>query len=375
MSINLKVLFLTNVPSPYRVDFFNALGELCELTVLFETKTAKSRNEAWIADYIENFKAIYLKGIKIGEAEAFSLEVFKYLSKRKYDIIVIGMYSSPTGMLAIEYMKARKIPFILSSDGGIEKEDFGIKHWMKEHFISAASGWLSTGRLTDEYLVSYGAKKENIFKYPFTSVKKDDILKKPLARDKKEVYRKKLDIQEKRIVLSVGQFIYRKGYDILLKVCSDLDDDIGVYIVGGKVTEEYSVMKKKLKLTNVHFIDFMPKKELADYYRAADIFVLPTREDIWGLVINEAMAYGLPVVTTEKCVAGVEMVCEGHNGYIVPVENTDALKKAIVKAFHISGEAVLNTAKKYSIENMAKSYMRMFELTLKNEDLHKNVEF
>ena len=50
MSINLKVLFLTNVPSPYRVDFFNALGELCELTVLFETKTAKSRNEAWIAD-------------------------------------------------------------------------------------------------------------------------------------------------------------------------------------------------------------------------------------------------------------------------------------------------------------------------------------
>ena len=130
-----------------------------------------------------------------------------------------------------------------------------------------------------------------------------------------------------------------------------------------------------LGITNVHFIDFMPKKELADYYRAADIFVLPTREDIWGLVINEAMAYGLPVVTTEKCVAGVEMVCEGHNGYIVPVENTDALKKAIVKAFHISGEAVLNTAKKYSIENMAKSHMRMFELTLKNEDLHKNVEF
>ena len=94
----MKVLFLTNVPSPYRVDFFNALGELCELTVLFETKTAKSRNEAWIADYIENFKAIYLKGIKIGEAEAFSLEVFKYLSKRKYDIIVIGMYSSPSGL-------------------------------------------------------------------------------------------------------------------------------------------------------------------------------------------------------------------------------------------------------------------------------------
>lgn len=77
MSINLKVLFLTNVPSPYRVDFFNALGELCELTVLFETKTAKSRNEAWIADYIENFKAIYLKGIKIGESLYFIITSFR----------------------------------------------------------------------------------------------------------------------------------------------------------------------------------------------------------------------------------------------------------------------------------------------------------
>ena len=51
---------------------------------------------------------------------------------------------------------------------------------------------------------------------------------------------------------------------------------------------------------------------------AADVFVMPTREDIWGLVINEAMAYGLPVVSTDKCIAALELVKNGRNGYIIP---------------------------------------------------------
>lgn len=361
----MRVLFLTNVPSPYRVDFFNTLGKLCDLTVLFETQNAKSRNVAWVAEDIVSFKAIYLKGIRIGEAEALSFAALKYLSKKKYDIIVVGMYSSPTGMLAIEYMRIKKIPFILSSDGGIKKADKGIKHWMKKHFISAATGWLSTGKVTKEYLLYYGAKEEKIYQYPFTSVKEKDILNQPLNPIEKEKYRRKIGIREKFVVLSVGQFIHRKGYDVLLKACYNLDKNIGVYIVGGKATDEYLDIKKCLGLANVHFIDFMSKKELDNYYKAADVFVLPTREDIWGLVVNEAMSYGLPVVTTENCVAGIEMISNGQNGYIVPVEDSLALKEAIENAFTISGMEVLNTIKDYSIETMAKHHMQAFELYLK----------
>lgn len=357
----LKVLFLTNVPSPYRVDFFNALGKLCDLTVLFENHNAKSRDTAWVADSMDCFKAVYLKGIRIGEAESFSLDVLQYLSNKRYDVIVVGMYSSPTGMLAIEYMRLKKIPFVLSSDGGMKKEDSGIKHWIKAHFIGAAKGWLSTGETTSEYLKYYGATDDRIFKYPFTSVKSKDILMHPLTQTQKLEYRKKLNMKEKRVILSVGQFIYRKGYDVLLKACNGLDSDIGIYIVGGKATEEYLKMKKNLNLINIHFVDFMPKKDLANYYKAADIFVLPTREDIWGLVVNEAMSYGLPVVTTNKCVAGSEMIVNGENGYIVPVENSDALKAAMISSFDISAENVLRTAKNYSIEEMVQCHITAFE--------------
>ena len=94
----MKVLFLTNIPSPYRVDFFNELGKLCDLTVLFETKSAKDRDATWAADKITNFKAVFLKGIRRGVAEAVCPGIFKYLTKKKFDVIVVGMYSSPTGM-------------------------------------------------------------------------------------------------------------------------------------------------------------------------------------------------------------------------------------------------------------------------------------
>ena len=63
-------------------------------------------------------------------------------------------------------------------------------------------------------------------------------------------------------------------------------------------------MIRKFKCKNVYFIEFKKSEELNEYYKAADIFVHPTREDIWGLVVNEAMAKGLPVVTTNNVLQG-----------------------------------------------------------------------
>ena len=364
-----RVLFQTNIPSPYRVDFFNELGKYCDLTVLFESHSAKDRNAAWVADGIKNFTAINLRGKRVGTAEAFCPSIIKYLSKEKFDVIVIGFFSSPTGMMAIEYMRMKHIPFVLSSDGGMIKNDGKIKYSIKRHFIGGANAWLSTGKITTEYLTHYGADPKMIYTYPFTSVREADILEQPLAIKEKQIYRKLLGMKEEHIILSVGQFIHRKGYDVLLGACKEFDSSVGVYIVGGKPTEEYLNLKKQLELEHVHFVDFMTKDKLANYYKAADVFVLPTREDIWGLVINEAMSYGLPIVTTKSCVAGLEMIHEGRSGYIVPVDNSFLLQEALIKSFDLSGKDVLNDAKKYTIERMAKCHITAFELILRQKEL------
>lgn len=361
----MKVLFITNVPAPYRVDFFNSLGESCELTVLFETRFAKNRDKDWTAGKFENFKAVFMRGIRVGDAEAFCPEVIGYLSLKNFDVIVVGFYASLTGMLAIEYMRLRHIPFLLNSDGGVKKAGRGFRYKIKKHFIGAASGWLSTGKITSEYLAYYGAGTENIYVYPFTSVKESEILPKPLTIKEKMLYRDKLGIREEKVILSVGQFIPRKGYDLLLKACKELDKKIGVYIVGGQATNEYLLLQKELYLTNVHFVGFKKRKELADYYRAADVFVLPTREDIWGLVINEAMSYGLPIITTDKCVAGNEMVKQGVNGYIVAADEKSifhGMEEYFRDYPKVSmGYESLRTAEAYSVEKMAERHIQIFE--------------
>ena len=65
------------------------------------------------------------------------------------------------------------------------------------------------------------------------------------------------------------------------------------------------------------------------YYYSADIFVLPSRYETWGLVINEAMAYGLPVITTDMCIAGTALIQDGINGYIVETDNVNMLREKL----------------------------------------------
>ena len=147
-----------------------------------------------------------------------------------------------------------------------------------------------------------------------------------------------------------------------------LKDDVGVYIVGGKPTEEYLEKMEKWNLQNVHFLDFMKKEDLSKYYSVADIFVFPTREDIWGLVVNEAMAYGLPVISTDRCVAAIEMVRNGENGYVVPVNNVLELKKAVEKILNnrklhqeMEKNALRTVLEKYTIEKMVQRHLEIFE--------------
>lgn len=360
----MKVLFMTNMPSPYRVDFFNELGKKCELTVMFERERDRGRDDRYKAGQYKNFKAVFPKGIQAGDAEAFCPGVISLLSRKKFDHIIVGNYYSPTGMLAIEYMLLRKIPYILSTDGGMIKEDSGFRYKLKKHFIGSASGWLSTGKMTTDYLTYYGADPAKTMVYPFTSIWKKDILERPLTKQEKLEIREKLGMSKKKIVISVGQFIYRKGYDVLLKVCQKLDDSIGVYIIGGTPTEEYLQLKDEMSLSNVYFIDFMNKSELAEYYKAADLFVLPTREDIWGLVVNEAMAYGLPVVTTDRCVAGMELVKNKNNGLVVPAENNDQLLYGILETLQHGnewGRESLKIISQYTIERMAEMHIVFLE--------------
>ena len=364
----MKILYLTNLPSPYRVDFFNELVRCgFDVTVLFERCNAQNRNQNWQSEEKFLFQEIYLKSLKIGNESSFSFDAIKYLKKMNFDLFVIDGYSSITAMICIEYLKVKKIPFVISVDGGIISQDSWIKYKIKKHFLGAASAWLSSGSVTTNYLVHYGAKLKNVYEYPFSSIKNADI-EKPLNEVEKEKLRKKMQLSERNTILFVGQFIYRKGIDVLLDSVRKLSSvKLNILLVGGEADENLKKIVNDYKLENVHFIPFKSKSKLKDYYKVTDVFVMPTRYDVWGLVINEAMGYGLPVVSTNQCVAAQTMITPGRNGFIVNVNDADALSEKIeflLKNDEIRmsfAQMAFVTAQSYTIEHMARRHIEIFQ--------------
>lgn len=362
-----RFLFLTVYPSPYRVDFFDELGKYADVTVLFSDRIEKNstRDAQWFTKGKGNFRAVQLsKRVLSYAGNDFCVDVCQWL-KKSYDAIVVCGYSSPTAMLAIAYLKLHRIPFCMEVDGGLIREDSGLKYKFKKLLVGSASEWLSSGPMTTDYLAHYGADKASVHMYPFTSLWHEDILSRVPTIDEKMQIRKSLQMREDKIVLYVGRFSQAKGMDALLQVVPMLDADAGVYFVGGEPTAEHLTYCENQELTNVHFVGFKKKEALLEYYQAADLLVLPTKSDVWGLVINEAMACGLPVITTDQCVAGMELIENGVNGYLVPVDDDKELAEKINVVlrsdYRKMGEEALEAIRPYTIENMARVHMEIFE--------------
>lgn len=365
----MKVLFCTNLPSPYRVDFFNELGKYCDLTVCYERKSSSERDEKWVGSKAQTYTEVYLDLIPVGVDKSRGNALKDYVAGNSFDQLILTNYVSPATMKAIFYCKKKRIPYWIEYDGGLNKPDRMPKRLLKRSLLKSAAGHLTTCTEHIRYLEGLGIKPNRIYKYPFTSIHEEEIVDDAISAEQKEVLRKKLDITELKVIISVGRFNYLdgegKGFDLLFKIAEQTDPDTGIYIIGDSPTERFIQWKQEKALGHVHFVPFKERKALFEYYYAADLLVLLTRGDVWGLVINEAMACGLPVITTDRCVAGIEMVQNGENGYIVPVNTYhDALEH--IKEFYASdkktlSECCIETAKEYTIEKMALRHMEIFK--------------
>lgn len=357
----MRVLFLTNVPSPYRVEFFNELGKNVDLTVVFERNNAKSRNKEWMSQNFKNFKYHFLRGIQFGDDGSISFQVKKYL-KEAYDIIILGNYHTPTSVIAAKFCIKKKIPYGLSIDGIFKhQQENKFKLKLKKQMFSNAEFFVTSGNYSVDVIQYYGGK--NCYIYPFTSIHEEYVLKQPITIDQKTELKRKLGLLDK-VILFVGQVVPRKGIDILFKAYTKLKE-YQLVMIGGTLNEEYKKLKEDLDLS-INIIPFLQSKELEEYYLASDVFVLPTREDQWGLVINEALAKGLPVVSTDMCLSCYEMLKD--NGAMVSVEDVDAYVREIRKILSLDSEEykvyqqnAIDVAKEYTIEKMAEKHLEIFE--------------
>ncbi len=354
----MKVLWVNNIPAPYKVDLMNLLGREVDLTVLFEYHTEENREEQWYRHNFDSFKGNYVKN--------FFVDLFKY-GFGDYDFFLNSDYSKPFCILMAIIYRLRGKRVIMQADGGIAKDRGFLVNSRMGFVMRISTDYISSGKYTNYYYTYYKVDERKIRKCRFTTLTNADVANNRKMSEQKIHYKKKLNMPlDKTILLTVGQQVYRKGYDVLIKAAAQIKGDYMIYIVGGKPEASNQKLIEELNLKNIVFVDFCGKEDLAEYYAASDVFVFPTREDIWGLVVDEAMSFGLPLISSDNCVAAKEFNDLFHNCVLFENENIDELAEAmqlLLQDEDTRNQLAANSlmgAQDDTLEMMAQDYLRVF---------------
>jgi glycosyltransferase involved in cell wall biosynthesis len=193
----------------------------------------------------------------------------------------------------------------------------------------------------------------------------------PDETDKKSILAQfNLDQDPEYLVVFAGKLAHFKGVDVLLKAAAvyeeKLDHNVCTLIAGdGELSAELRSMAHSLDLQNVHFLGHQTQQVLRKLYSAADISVVPSRREPFGLVAIEALACGTPVVATEE--GGLAEIINKEVGALVPVDDSQALAGAIndelMRTDHDQRkmQAMQYALEKYSQEKMIGDLVQVYE--------------
>ena len=356
----MKVCWLTTSPAPYTINLFNEIGKNITLSVVLYDMVEKNRNVEWSLAGRRNFQ-LYTIGKNYND-------VIDKLAKDN-DVLVDGFYLSKYGYKAVSVFKKYHKKIVMAADGGIPRNRGLFINGMMSYLMNRHECFLSSSSVTDNYFKYYKVDTNKIYHYKFTSLFSKDIVANRELTESKEELRNKLGFS-KFTLLSVGRPIKIKGFDILLNAYmkSGLTNDIDLYIVGGKPQDDIQKIVDDNKLHNVYFIDVISSKELREYYAASDASIICSRGDVWGLVINEALSYGLPTISSNMTMAGVHFNQLCSNPIICDINDINAFTNAIKniynnrnlrqemakQAFEVIGD--------YSIENSCSDIINILSL-------------
>ncbi len=334
-----RVLYLSNIQVPYRVRFFNELAEKCDLTVFYSSKGRGCRDQIWMNSEVPAYPIRY--GRDMGN-------LLRHLRKN-YDAVIVGCYTDPAQIWMMAVMHILGISYSINLDGEAFLEGKGWKPRCKRWLLSTANQYFVAGERAARSLQPV-AREKPVFLYHFSSL-----------------FRRELDVhrgtrsQRNHTVLVVGQYFPYKGMDIALKAAA-MDPGRKYLFVGmGERTDQF--LRENRISPNVQVIPFLQKKELEVLYQTCGLLVLPSRQECWGLVINEAASFGMPIISTWGSGAAVEFLADHYPQYLAKAEDAQALLHCI-QTFFDSGEKenfrafLLEKSRKYDIEENVLAHLR-----------------
>lgn len=342
----MKTIILHNIISSNTVYKLNSYideheKQLGEVLVVFCSRTESNRK--WKLSEKIKFKYKILKNIRI-EFKGNDLftyfynpEVFKLLGTYNPDRIIICGWDQFTYQAAF-FWGWRHCKHITLWSGSTKDE----KSWRRlvslplvKFFIRISTDYIAYGTRSKEYMISLGANLKKIKIFMNDVNKKYFITESTKWRKQRTVTEKSLEIPTKHNFIYVGQLIERKGVINLVRTFKEfkkINPEWGLVIVGsGKQEQVIKKMVRSGNIEHIYILGNIEQYELPRVYSVCDCLVLPSLEEVWGLVVNEALCCDLKVIVSDKCGCGPDLVKPGVNGYIFRTDKKDDLLKKMFK--------------------------------------------
>ncbi|RCR67138.1 glycosyltransferase family 4 protein [Larkinella punicea] len=334
----IRLSFYTNIPTPYQQDFFEALSVYFDLTVVYYAKTEidrqwsiKTENRPYQIHYLtDTIVARWIQ--KRLKDYHYSWSIIRLLARDKADYVIFsGAYWIPNTMTGIIISKIRKktIAFFgerLTDPGSpfkkyLKKMSLIPAKWACQHLFvggkEAAQSYQSYGFTSSISIIPYNID--------ITRFNKSN-----LNQEKFNKIQTRYKLTSQLVLLSSGSLIKRKNMATLIKAVKDSNTAISFVIIGEGDERRY--LEELIgNDERIHLAGFVQASELPYYYNLADVFVFASRYDGWGVVINEAIAAGLPIISSENVGAAREWLINGINGFVCPPNDTKAFRQSIEK--------------------------------------------
>jgi glycosyltransferase involved in cell wall biosynthesis len=324
-----RVLFLTVMPSPYQQELFYALhsdGRM-DIRVLYYSRQASDRN--WSSPSLRPYERI-LFGQRInvlGPSAHINPTILSVLSREPSDLVIISDYSAPTAQIAMRYLNLRRKLWVFWGEvpGFCARGRVGslVRRQLQQPIAKGAAAIAAIG---SEAVEVYRGLFPNIrvFNVPYFCALENF---RTAARERWKRKKETVD------VLFSGQLIKRKGVDVLISAFARVSHqvpELRLRLLGtGPALPNLTRLVPPELRNRIEFLGFQQPNAIPEIFAAADIFVLASRHDGWGVVVNEALGAGLPLIVSDR-VGARDLVKHGCNGLITRAGDIDSLASALL---------------------------------------------
>lgn len=335
-----RLVILTEIISPYRIPLFNALAQHAEvdLHVIFLAETDPDLRQWQIpkAEIKFSYQVLPSWRRRIGRYNALlNRGVRRALAAAAPNVILCGGYNYVASWQSLLWARARHIPFFLWSESNVQDQRRGqaLVEFLKSKFLRKCSGFVVPGRSALEYLRIHKVDEDSVFVAPNAVDNNFFAAAAAAARQDAVTWRRELVLPE-RYFLFVGRLVREKGVFELLSAYAKLDESlrrqVGLVFAGdGAARAQLESQAASVVPGMIRFAGFAQREQLAIYYALAEMVILPTYTDTWGLVVNEAMACGLPVIVSQIAGCAADLVKENWNGLLIAPRDVAALTSAM----------------------------------------------